>query len=87
MWRFYADQMGFSAVANSASFSIAVADLDALYQEHRGLAGRLDPLEKKPRAAGIPSDEVCFQLLPTCTHMSIAARVVSARAFGVKTAA
>jgi hypothetical protein len=34
--------------ADNASFSIAVSDLDALYQEYRRIPARVGPLERKP---------------------------------------
>ncbi len=34
--------------ADNASFSIAVSDLEALYQEYRGIPARVGPLERKP---------------------------------------
>jgi hypothetical protein len=34
--------------ADNASFSIAVSNLDALYDECRGIPARVGPLEKKP---------------------------------------
>jgi len=33
--------------ADNASFSIGVSDLDALYEEYRGIAARIGPLEIK----------------------------------------
>ena len=33
--------------ANNASFSIGVSDLDALYEEYRGVQARVGPLERK----------------------------------------
>ena len=51
--------------ANNASFSIAVSDLDALYQEYRGLPAQVGPLELKSWGRRefhliVPSG-VCFQ--------------------------
>jgi hypothetical protein len=34
--------------ADNASFSIAVSDLDALYEEYRSVTARVGPLEVKP---------------------------------------
>jgi len=34
--------------ADNASFSIAVSDLEALYQEYRQIPARVGPLERKP---------------------------------------
>ncbi len=34
--------------ADNSSFSIGVSDLDALYDEYRGIAARVGPLEVKP---------------------------------------
>ena len=51
--------------AENASFSIGVDDLDALYQEYRGIAARVGPLEMKSWGRRefhliVPSG-VCFQ--------------------------
>jgi hypothetical protein len=48
------DEIGFNLVENenrqwaeNASFSIGVSNLDALYEEYRGIAARVGPLETK----------------------------------------
>lgn len=56
---------GDRALADTASFSIGVDDLDALYQEYRAVAARVGPLELKDWGRRefhviLPSG-VCFQ--------------------------
>jgi hypothetical protein len=51
--------------AENASFSIGVSDLDAIYEEYRGIAARVGPLEMKAWGRRefhmiVPSG-VCFQ--------------------------
>jgi hypothetical protein len=51
--------------AGNASFSIGVSDLDAIYEEYRGIAARVGPLEVKAWGRRefhmIVSSGVCFQ--------------------------
>ncbi|HKQ53378.1 MAG TPA: VOC family protein [Pyrinomonadaceae bacterium] len=53
------------AWAENASFSIGVSDLEALYQEYRGIAARVGPLETKAWGRRefhmIAPSGVCFQ--------------------------
>lgn len=51
--------------AENASFSIGVSDLDAIYEEYRGIAARVGPLELKAWGRRefhmiVPSG-ICFQ--------------------------
>jgi hypothetical protein len=57
--------------ADNASFSIGVADLDALYAEYQGIAGRVGPLEMKVWGRRefhlIAPSGVCFQFYQSAT--------------------
>lgn len=50
--------------ADNASFSIGVDDLDALYQEYRGIKARVGPLAKELGTTGVSYDPAVRRLFP-----------------------